>query len=1001
MRIRHKNTMRAVSLFAASALAITPIMASGWQHNDKGWWYGTNNDNSAWHKGGWKWVDGNNDGIAECYYFDANGYILSNTTTPDGYTVNSDGAWVKDGKTQTMQMAQNGTWQQGTGANAGRWQWINSDGSVRPMGWHWLDGNRDGVAECYYIGADGWLIANGKTPDGYTVNADGAWIENHIPKTKNLNGLGPGSGTIATGTASVGGGGGGGGGGSSSGGGGGSSSGGSSSNNSSTIIIHPNYSGNWNDGSYTQANSFKNGNYDMMSSSEREAVADAIEDFKDKYNIDSLNDFEKEIKIIGWLVENCSYKSDRTTWDYSTAYSAIVNKQAQCAGYADAFLQMAKACGLEVRYITGVNHAWNIIKLDGEWYHVDVTWEDPIISSAATPYTMKNMRNRYINITDSQIKERDNYTKAHSSWSNSSQFKATSTKYGPVSVGYYLLTGDARAVSDDELRLYCMDHDIELGSHGGSDLYDLGYKLDSGENYFKDVKNDTTRFIAYMRSRFDQKKDVYIVVPNNYDMKWLTKTWVNETLNSTGFGAELPNVNGIYGVYKIAGNYSCYRIKYQKGYKTEAELNADAKKIREMLAAQGGAVTSTAKSSEIISEHLANYDESFYIVYDETTVRDTYKYNNLSLKSSDAISKFTESNQTLKVDGVKYRLATYSVKYMTTQEWLKYVFDQYATTDKLNIFTDSFDANDDGVSFDKVYESAINSTTLKADIPIIYADDMDTDVLKEKIIAAYEAAGKTVNEATYYFHTRMHETLKGKVYTSAYMTLSLLVDRDAALDAIDDKYKVDGDANVFIFTNKNDTVDEIYNYFDPLVVSADVQTSFYYILDSDSKSCDLSYGLNNRFFDNYGKTLNVSFFSNIQDYIVYDDGYLIVYKVTKFAPNAAYSALTPEAAKEAEEKAAKIANAISISNNSNAADNEKQEADAQTTTTSNEKQDENTKNDVVEAQNSDDTPEEQSDNEPEEQQDEKQDAKEDKKEDTSKDSEESQKTEDSDTAKAE
>lgn len=44
----------------------------------------------------------------------------------------------------------------------------------------------------------------------------------------------------------------------------------------------------------------------------------------------------------------------------------------------DAFLQTAKLCGLDARYIHNSSHAWNLVKLDGDWYHVDVTWEDPI-----------------------------------------------------------------------------------------------------------------------------------------------------------------------------------------------------------------------------------------------------------------------------------------------------------------------------------------------------------------------------------------------------------------------------------------------------------------------------------------------------------------------------------------------------------------------------------------------------------------------------------------------
>ena len=42
---------------------------------------------------GWRWIDGNQDGVSECYYFDAEGWLTS-TTTPDGYTVNADGAWT-------------------------------------------------------------------------------------------------------------------------------------------------------------------------------------------------------------------------------------------------------------------------------------------------------------------------------------------------------------------------------------------------------------------------------------------------------------------------------------------------------------------------------------------------------------------------------------------------------------------------------------------------------------------------------------------------------------------------------------------------------------------------------------------------------------------------------------------------------------------------------------------------------------------------------------------
>ncbi len=69
-----------------------------------------------------------------------------------------------------------------------------------------------------------------------------------------------------------------------------------------------------------------------------------------------------------------------------TAYSAIVNGQSVCAGYAHAFQymmqQMGIPCAYVLGYVQGYFHAWNLVQLDGEYYAMDVTWDDPL---GATP----------------------------------------------------------------------------------------------------------------------------------------------------------------------------------------------------------------------------------------------------------------------------------------------------------------------------------------------------------------------------------------------------------------------------------------------------------------------------------------------------------------------------------------------------------------------------------------------------------------------------------------
>lgn len=89
--------------------------AAGWQKSDSGWWYATNDTGSTWHANGWQWIDGNGDGTAECYYFDGNGYCLMDTITPDGCTVNAEGAWVENGIVQTKPSQQSGQNQQSSG----------------------------------------------------------------------------------------------------------------------------------------------------------------------------------------------------------------------------------------------------------------------------------------------------------------------------------------------------------------------------------------------------------------------------------------------------------------------------------------------------------------------------------------------------------------------------------------------------------------------------------------------------------------------------------------------------------------------------------------------------------------------------------------------------------------------------------------------------------------------------------------------------------------------
>lgn len=95
-----KKLMRSLIAAAAMTLAFSvPAFAGEWQKDGKGWWY--REDDGSYPVNGWYWIDGDNDGTAECYYFDKAGYMVENFGKIEGYTVNDDGAWVVRGVVQT------------------------------------------------------------------------------------------------------------------------------------------------------------------------------------------------------------------------------------------------------------------------------------------------------------------------------------------------------------------------------------------------------------------------------------------------------------------------------------------------------------------------------------------------------------------------------------------------------------------------------------------------------------------------------------------------------------------------------------------------------------------------------------------------------------------------------------------------------------------------------------------------------------------------------------
>ena len=128
---------------------------------------------------------------------------------------------------------------------------------------------------------------------------------------------------------------------------------------------------------------------------------------------DSMTDLEKALAVHDYFVLN--YKYDYTYSNYSKE-KIFTEKKGVCAAYTDAYEYiMQDKLGVPCVYVSsdGMNHAWNLIKIDGNWYHVDCTWDDS--------YRCQHL---HFLVSDSAMADDE---REHYDWE--SPYKATSTKY--------------------------------------------------------------------------------------------------------------------------------------------------------------------------------------------------------------------------------------------------------------------------------------------------------------------------------------------------------------------------------------------------------------------------------------------------------------------------------------------------------------------------------------------------------------------------------------------
>ncbi len=139
---------------------------------------------------------------------------------------------------------------------------------------------------------------------------------------------------------------------------------------------------------------------------------------------EEMSDFEKEFVLHEWIINRTSYDNEvnnqspdaAPTPNNDNPYGLLVHGKSICSGYTDTFQLFMDMVGVECISVDGTSHggtaehAWNMVCLDdGEWYCVDLTWDDPTIALGGNnpQYEFFNVTSRFMRTTDHQWEDED------------------------------------------------------------------------------------------------------------------------------------------------------------------------------------------------------------------------------------------------------------------------------------------------------------------------------------------------------------------------------------------------------------------------------------------------------------------------------------------------------------------------------------------------------------------------------------------------------------------
>lgn len=304
-----KKALRVLSATLLMATMLTSTAFAGqWKQEGSTWKYA--NDSGA-NVTGWNWIDG------KCYFFEGNGNMLANTTTPDGYTVNADGAWVVNGAIQT----------QDTTTSTSVDTELPLKGRIEQ---YFAMDPTEGLIWAYdeiYLTINRKDLLNGEVAYNYIIRKA---IEDRNIFYMHT----PGKGVVATLAKLAG------------------------------VPISAEYESN----------------------PKTHALANEIKAFLNSFDWKNASDMEKAVNICNWI-QKADYDYDNLSnvdAESHNLYGCLVEKKALCDGYTEAARVLGLCVGLPVDQIGSANHGYPVFFVDGVWLANEPTTKNKFFTIANT-----------------------------------------------------------------------------------------------------------------------------------------------------------------------------------------------------------------------------------------------------------------------------------------------------------------------------------------------------------------------------------------------------------------------------------------------------------------------------------------------------------------------------------------------------------------------------------------------------------------------------------------